>query len=121
MSRSDFEDFSGKWKKMNHSGYEVICHQWRQRVVNEIIDAREQCNISQEFIAKNPGLASNKDDIVLDYTLADDGFTCVVHIDGAHAVTANYKYSGVAENKLGEVKYTIETSVGSVSTEQILV
>ena len=54
---------------------------------------------------------------MLDYTLADDGFTCVVHIDGAHAVTANYKYSGVAENKLGEVKYTIETSVGSVSTE----
>ena len=75
------------------------------------------CNF-KEFNAKNPGVASNKDDIVLDYTLGDDGYSCVVHIDGAHAVSANYKYSGVAENSFGEVKYTIESSVGEVSFEQ---
>ena len=72
----------------------------------------------KEFNAKNPGVGSNKDDIVLDYTLGDDGYSCVVHIDGAHAVSANYKYSGVAENSFGEVKYTIESSVGEVSFER---
>ena len=41
-----------------------------------------------------------------------------MHIDGSHAVSANYKYSGVAENSFGEVKYTIESSVGEVSFEQ---
>ena len=43
--------------------------------------------------------------------------TCVVRIDGAHAVLANYKYFGVAENSFGEVKYTIESSVGEASFE----
>lgn len=28
MSRSDFEDFAGKWKKLNCSGYEVNFHFW---------------------------------------------------------------------------------------------
>ena len=112
MSRSDFEDFAGKWKKLNCSGFEVNSHQYLSKKTRG-------CNF-QEFNAKNPGVGSDKDDIVLDYTLGDDGYTCVVHIDGAHAVSANYKYSGVAENSFGEVKYTIESSVGEVSFEQPL-
>ena len=59
-------------------------------------------------------MASNNDNIVLEYVLSDDGYACHVTIDDKHAVTVNYKYTGVAENTYGEIKYTIESSVAEV-------
>ena len=69
----------------------------------------------QEFNAKNPGLAINNDDILIECILGNDGYECKAFVDGALAFTQNFKFNGIAENTNGEMKYTVETSLAEVS------
>merc|ERR1712131_88037 len=86
MSRADYEIFSGKWKKLNSSNFE-------------------------EFNAKNPDLAINNEDILIECIIGDDGYVCNAIVDGELAFTQNCKFNGIAENSNGDMKYTIESSL----------
>merc|ERR1711953_88241 len=82
---------SGKWTKMNDSGFE-------------------------EFDAKNPGLASgkpgkNSEQVKLNYIINEDNFTCEFSVDGAEARTAKYAFDGSVKQSLGEYNFTTTTSV----------
>ena len=55
----------------------------------------------KEFAAKNPGTPATND-IVVEYILADDDFTCNVSVDGTQAVTVKFAYSGDMENQIGD-------------------
>ena len=69
---------------------------------------------SQEFDAKNPGLAINNEDIIIECILGDDEYKCEVTVDGNLAFTQNFKFNGIAENRNGDMKYTVETSLTEV-------
>ena len=103
MSRADYEIFSGKWKKINSSNFEVGFG---------IFDPH---NFEfQEFDAKNPGLAINNEDIQIECILGDNGYECNVTVDGKLSFTQNFKYNGIAENSNDGMKYTVETSLAEV-------
>ena len=55
----------------------------------------------KDFAAKNPGTPSTSD-IVIEYVLADDDFTCNVSVDGTPAVAVKFAYSGDMENQIGD-------------------
>lgn len=84
-----YAKLSGKWAKMNDSGFEA-------------------------FEAKNPGLATGKaghntDDIKLAYEMSDSGFTVAYAVDGV-VKTCSYVYNGALEQtSSGDVKFTTTT------------
>ena len=55
----------------------------------------------KDFAAKNPGTPATSD-IVIEYVLADDDFTCNVSVDGTPAVAVKFAYSGDMENQIGD-------------------
>ena len=79
---------------------------------------------SQEFSAKNPGIAFNNEDIIIECILIDDGYDCKVSVDGNHAFTQHFKFNGIAElqilakkfkfNSNSDMKFTVETAQAEV-------
>ena len=55
----------------------------------------------KDFAAKNPGTPATSD-IVIEYVLADNDFTCNVSVDGTPAVAVKFAYSGDMENQIGD-------------------
>merc|ERR1711953_499170 len=83
---------SGKWTKVNDSGFE-------------------------KFDAKNPGLAigtpgKNSEQIKLNYTINESHFSCEFSVDGGEASIINYHFDGPLEQvSLGDYIFTATTSV----------
>merc|ERR1711893_180099 len=85
VGKAEFAGLAGKWKQT-------------------------ECTGREEFAAKNPGTPATSD-IVVEYILADDDFTCNVLVDGTAAVTVKFAYSGDMENQIGDEKYLTTTGM----------
>ena len=109
VGKAEFAGLAGKWKQSECIGREVSGLKDPQpnqgqadtrRIVPGVEMIRAEYDI-KDFAAKNPGTPATSD-IVIEYVLADDDFTCNVSVDGTPAVAVKFAYSGDMENQIGD-------------------
>ena len=106
VGKAEFAGLAGKWKQSECIGREVSGPQPNQGqadtriIVPGVEMIRTEYDI-KDFAAKNPGTPATSD-IVIEYVLADDDFTCNVSVDGTPAVAVKFAYSGDMENQIGD-------------------
>ena len=85
----------------------------------------------QEFHAKNPDIAYDNEDMIIDIILGDDEYVCEVSVDGNLVFTQNFKFKGIAElrkftkkfkfDRSDDMKLIVETSPAEVNLSTVMI